>query len=631
MNYLGIPQSPAIHLKGITAELNGQSFTGTGMSIVVGRQPGCQIQINNNNISRQHARITNANGQWMVEDLNSSNGTYVNGQRITGSYPIRPGDRLGLGKYEFLFNTDTPMGQTAIDVPNYQAQPVIPSNPPPQPYYPAPQPVYTPPPPAPKKKNRTCLVILLILAALCCVSSIIAAILFGSQIVDEVLNLMGDTNIMISEVNTNMDAGQTDPGLSGVGSLQVTTNEGGVVSVADGASLIIPPGAVPPQENGEPGQMVFSMVQNTDRTPTFNNDYTGIGSVYEMGPEGFIFTHPVTLVLPIPSGVDVSTVLGATYYDDLTESWTTVPASIDEENHVATVSTTHFSLWSLYASTSTMPQYDTGTLRVVNDHRYNSGSYPPAGGNKPYGVTYGICIDSYSLDDPDAAQNWSPPTDWLITVSDYRPSFTLDTWDPRIKDFRFPTGSYTLTEVWHFSEVNMNPLSLPEYSNWYRPYGTIYIEKGKVSRFAYTQSDIDFSTMTEGRPVCFGLEDTSVGTGDIQVTLTWDASVDLDLWVEDPTGETVYWANNPIPSGGELDRDNACGNFISGRPENIFWPTGNAPSGTYTVFVNYFSDCDSTGSVAYTVRTVVRGQVSTYQGTITYGNDTQTVTTFTIP
>ena len=44
-----------------------------------------------------------------------------------------------------------------------------------------------------------------------------------------------------------------------------------------------------------------------------------------------------------------------------------------------------------------------------------------------------------------------------------------------------------------------------------------------------------------------------VGTGDVQVTLSWDVDTDVDLHVVDPSGEELYWANRASATGGELD------------------------------------------------------------------------------
>ena len=70
--------------------------------------------------------------------------------------------------------------------------------------------------------------------------------------------------------------------------------------------------------------------------------------------------------------------------------------------------------------------------------------------------------------------------------------------------------------------------------------------------------------------------------------------LDLDLWVEDPTGEQCGFSNGQYPdvttTGGQLDRDNLCGNYINGRPENIYWTT-TPPAGEYIVMVDWWGDC----------------------------------------
>jgi hypothetical protein len=107
------------------------------------------------------------------------------------------------------------------------------------------------------------------------------------------------------------------------------------------------------------------------------------------------------------------------------------------------------------------------------------------------------------------------------------------------------------------------------------------------------------------------------GTGDIQVTLTWDSICDLDLWVTDPYGEKIKWSNKTSASGGYLDYDNRYGY----GPENIFWHDGQAPAGTYEVRVDYFA---GSGTSTYSVMVILNdvvlnngqpftGQISPYQ------------------
>ena len=112
-----------------------------------------------------------------------------------------------------------------------------------------------------------------------------------------------------------------------------------------------------------------------------------------------------------------------------------------------------------------------------------------------------------------------------------------------------------------------------------------------------------------------------VGTGDVQVTLAWDADSDVDLHVIDPNGEEVYWANTMVPSGGELDLDSNAGCLIDGvRNENITWPEGQAPQGKYTVRVDYWSSC-GVASTDYTVVVNNGGSREVFSGTFVGDGD----------
>lgn len=64
----------------------------------IGRDITNDIVINDPEVSRHHLRLTQGGSGYTVEDLGSTNGTFVNGQRLTGARPLMPGDMLGLGE-----------------------------------------------------------------------------------------------------------------------------------------------------------------------------------------------------------------------------------------------------------------------------------------------------------------------------------------------------------------------------------------------------------------------------------------------------------------------------------------------------------------------------------------------------
>lgn len=114
-------------------------------------------------------------------------------------------------------------------------------------------------------------------------------------------------------------------------------------------------------------------------------------------------------------------------------------------------------------------------------------------------------------------------------------------------------------------------------------------------------------------------EQQALGTGDIQATLRWTSTDDLDMAVTDPSGQTVTYFNTSIPSGGQLDVDaNAgCGEANSSPIENIFWPTAQAPEGEYAIEVNLFTRCGtSSGPISYTLTLLVQGNTETFTGTV---------------
>jgi hypothetical protein len=130
----------------------------------------------------------------------------------------------------------------------------------------------------------------------------------------------------------------------------------------------------------------------------------------------------------------------------------------------------------------------------------------------------------------------------------------------------------------------------------------------------------------------------AVGTGDVQISVSWDVDSDLDLHVVDPNGEEIYYGTTSSSTGGALDLDSNADCTIDGvRNENITWGDDSAPSGNYTVRVDLYKSCDVTPT-HYVVTIQAKGQpTKTFTGTIDGDGDLggegdgQDVTTFEVP
>jgi serine phosphatase RsbU (regulator of sigma subunit)/pSer/pThr/pTyr-binding forkhead associated (FHA) protein len=84
-----------------------QFFLGSGTSMI-GRTPDAAVYLESLAVSRQHAQITDQNKEYFVEDLGSSNGTFINGQQVVGRIALTDRDTLQIGPYLMVLRADPP-------------------------------------------------------------------------------------------------------------------------------------------------------------------------------------------------------------------------------------------------------------------------------------------------------------------------------------------------------------------------------------------------------------------------------------------------------------------------------------------------------------------------------------------
>ena len=90
----GTPQRLLVTAGGLA----GTSIGLTDQQITIGRSNDATLVLNDDYASTRHARLFPQDGQWIVEDLGSTNGTYLDRQKVTQPTPVPPGVPIRIGK-----------------------------------------------------------------------------------------------------------------------------------------------------------------------------------------------------------------------------------------------------------------------------------------------------------------------------------------------------------------------------------------------------------------------------------------------------------------------------------------------------------------------------------------------------
>ena len=94
---LSLRQPPPLWLW-VEMEGDSQPLQFGGQAIAIGRDPLCDMILDNSTVSAQHARLTYRQSQWWLEDLHSTNGTFLNQETVLEPVVITSGDELRCGQ-----------------------------------------------------------------------------------------------------------------------------------------------------------------------------------------------------------------------------------------------------------------------------------------------------------------------------------------------------------------------------------------------------------------------------------------------------------------------------------------------------------------------------------------------------
>lgn len=86
----------------------------TRSEALIGRAPDCDVLLEHPTVSGRHARVYQMGDAYFLEDLQSTNGSAVNGAAISGPTPLKPGDLVQVGEVHLLFQQDIPAGGSTM-------------------------------------------------------------------------------------------------------------------------------------------------------------------------------------------------------------------------------------------------------------------------------------------------------------------------------------------------------------------------------------------------------------------------------------------------------------------------------------------------------------------------------------
>lgn len=90
--------SPGTRLAVTAGPLKGATLPLASAPVVIGREHSCTLVLDDDYASSRHARLYPEDGRWLVEDLGSTNGTVVGGERITAPVALRVGGTIQIGR-----------------------------------------------------------------------------------------------------------------------------------------------------------------------------------------------------------------------------------------------------------------------------------------------------------------------------------------------------------------------------------------------------------------------------------------------------------------------------------------------------------------------------------------------------
>ena len=108
------PAELGVEEESFSLTMNGRKHAVEGNKVVLGRSKDCDVQVEDANVSRRHAELRREGASWWLVDLDSTNGTELNGKRVR-RMQLADGDTITLGATDLVFAKDRPAVNIAVD------------------------------------------------------------------------------------------------------------------------------------------------------------------------------------------------------------------------------------------------------------------------------------------------------------------------------------------------------------------------------------------------------------------------------------------------------------------------------------------------------------------------------------
>jgi hypothetical protein len=263
------------------------------------------------------------------------------------------------------------------------------------------------------------------------------------------------------------------------GSATVGSGQAVAISMPNGPMIEVPHGAVPPNPDGTPGTLTFSVAPAPDQPVSLPDEMALSGPLYQFEPEGVTFAVPVRITLPIPAGTDPARVMGLVTRDAQSGEWVTIAGVVDAAARTVSAEVTHFSPYGVYSYTGSDPgawQRKNGGWFVLEHPGVRGDSPYPMCRQQPRSLYLNVCIQSATLTDPSLSYALQP-NDFSIGQS-----YSYSNRREPLKVW-LPAGTYRVVHYIFMSEINNSSSYVPCRGWWVKPPQVINLQPGQTITF----------------------------------------------------------------------------------------------------------------------------------------------------